>query len=77
MRKQFTSIAKHVYNEKSDLVLSDFNPGQPNHELLKRELVYSQDNDILEIKEYRQGWYYQDHNDEFGLTGIALYFYVR
>jgi len=77
VRKHFTSIAKHSYNEKGDLILSDFNPGEPNHEMLKRELIYSKDNNILEIREYRLGWCYQDHNDDFGLTGIALYSYMR
>ena len=63
--------------EKGDLIQSDFNPGEPNHEMLKRELIYSKDNNILEIREYRLGWCYQDHNDDFGLTGIALYSYMR
>jgi hypothetical protein len=76
-RKHFTTVAKHSYNDRGDLVLSDFNPGQPNHEMLKREIVYSKDGDVLEIKEYRQGWCYQDHNDTFGLTNILLYTYVR
>jgi hypothetical protein len=77
IRRQLVSIVKHSYNDKGDLILSDFNPGQPNHEMLKREIVYSGNEDIVEIKEYRKGWCYQDHNDEFGLTGIARYTYVR
>jgi hypothetical protein len=76
-RHQLVSSAKHSYNEKGDLIMSDFNPGQPNYETLKREYVYGENNDILEIKEYRRGWCYQDRNDEFGLTAIARYTYVR
>jgi hypothetical protein len=77
IRRQFVSTVKHSYNDKGDLILSDFNPGQPNHETLKREFVYGGNRDIVEVKEYRKGWCYQDHNDEFGLTGIARYSYVR
>jgi hypothetical protein len=77
IRRQLVSTAKHSYNDQGDLILSDFNPGQPNHETLKKEYVYNGNKDIVEIKEYRKGWCYQDHNDEFGLTGIARYTYVR
>ncbi len=77
IRHQLVSTVKHSYNDKGDLILSDFNPGEPNHETLKREIVYSKNNDVMEIKEYRKGWCYQGRNDEFGLTGIALYSYVR
>jgi hypothetical protein len=76
-RSQFVSIARHTYNDKGDLILSEFNPGQPNYETIKREFLYSLNNDILEVKEYRKGWCYQDRNDEFGLTGIARYSYIR
>jgi hypothetical protein len=76
-RNQFVTTSKHSYNEKGDLVLSEFNPGEFNHETLKREIVYDRNNDIMEIKEYRKGWCYQDHNEEFGLTGITRYSYVR
>jgi hypothetical protein len=77
IRRQLVSIVKHSYNGKGDLILSDFNPGESNHETLKKEIVYNENDDIIEIKEYRKGWCYQDHNDEFGLTGIARYSYVR
>jgi hypothetical protein len=77
IRHQLVSTVKHSYNEKGDLILSDFNPGETNHEMIKREIVYNENNDILEIKEYRMGWCYQDHNDEFGLTGIFTYSYTR
>ena len=77
IRRQLVSIVKHSYNDKGDLILSDFNPGEPNHETLKKEIVYNENNDIVEIKEYRKGWCYQDRNDEFGLTGIFRYSYVR
>jgi hypothetical protein len=77
IRNQLVSVIKHSYNEKGDLILSDFNPGQPNHELLKREISYGLNNDILEVKEYRKGWCYQDRNDEFGLTAVIKYTYFR
>jgi hypothetical protein len=77
IRHQFVTTVKHSYNEKGDLILSDFNPGESNHETLKNEIVYNQNNDIIEIKEYRKGWCYQDRNDEFGLTGIFKYSYIR
>ena len=76
-RSKLVSIVKHSYNEKGDLILSDFNPGEPNYETLKREIFYNENGDIKVIKEYRKGWCYQDRNDEFGLTGVAMYFYVR
>jgi YD repeat-containing protein len=76
-RRQLVSTVKHSYNGKGDLILSDFNPGESNHETLKKEIIYNRNDDIIEIKEYRKGWCYQDHNDEFGLTGIARYSYVR
>jgi hypothetical protein len=77
IRHQMTSVAEHHYNEKGDLILSDFNAGMSNYEMLKREIVYDRNDDILEIQEYRKGWCYQDRNDEFGLTGIIKYSYVR
>jgi hypothetical protein len=77
IRHQLVSTVKHSYNDKGDLVLSDFNPGESNNETLKREIVYSKDNNINVIKEYRKGWCYQDRNEEFGLTGVTFYSYVR
>jgi hypothetical protein len=77
IRHQLVSTVKHSYNNKGDLILSDFNPGESNHEMMKKEIVYNENNDIIEIKEYRKGWCYQDRNDEFGLTGIFLYSYIR
>jgi hypothetical protein len=77
LRHQAISITKHSYNEKGDLVLSEVNPGEVNNETLKREIVYAQIDDILEIKEYRKGWCYQNFNDDFGLTGITKYYYIR
>ncbi|MBN1191453.1 MAG: hypothetical protein JXA46_16985 [Dehalococcoidales bacterium] len=76
-KNQVVSTIKHSYNDKGDLILSDFNPGESNHETMKKEIVYNENNDIAEIKEYRKGWCYQDHNDEFALTGIFTYSYVR
>ena len=76
-RHQSVSTVKHSYNDKGDLILSDFNPGEPNHETIKKEIVYNGNNDIMEIKEYRKGWCYQDHNEEFGLMGIFTYSYAR
>jgi hypothetical protein len=77
IRHQIVSTVKHTYNNKGDLILSDFNPGESNHEMLKREIVYNENDDITEIKEYRKGWCYQDRNDEFALTGIFKYSYIR
>jgi hypothetical protein len=77
IRHQLVSTLKHSYNDKGDLILSDFNPGESNYETLKKEIVYNENNDIVEIKEYRKGWCYQDRNDEFGLTGIFKYSYIR
>jgi hypothetical protein len=77
IRHQIISIARHRYNAKGDLILSDFNPGEINQETLKREIVYGKNNDILEIREYRKGWCYEDRNEEFGLTGIYRYSYLR
>jgi hypothetical protein len=77
VRHQLVSTVKHSYNEKGDLILSDFNPGKSNHETIKKEIVYNENNDITEMLEYRKGWCYQDHNDEFGLTGIFTYSYIR
>jgi len=76
-RNQLVSIIKHNYNSRGDLILSDFNPGQPNYETLKRDIEYSPDGDILEIKEYRRGWCYQDRNEEFGLTAMLKHSYQR
>jgi hypothetical protein len=77
IRQQLVSTVKHSYNDKGDLILSDFNPDESNHETTKKEIVYNENNDIIEIKEYRKGWCYQDRNDEFGLTGIFRYSYTR
>jgi len=77
IRHQITSLVEHSYNDKGDLILSDFNPGMSNYETLKKEIIYDRNNDILEIQEYRKGWCYQDRNDEFGLTGITKFSYVR
>jgi hypothetical protein len=77
IRHQLVSIVKHKYNDKGDLILSEFNPGESNQERLKNEIVYNRNNDIMEIREYRQGWCYQDRNDEFGLVGKSLYSYIR
>jgi hypothetical protein len=76
-KHRLVSTVKHSYNSKGDLILSDFNPGESNHETLKKEILYNQDNDIIEIKEYRRGWCYQDRNDEFTLTGKFIYSYIR
>ena len=77
IRHKITSIAKHCYNGKGDLIQSEFNPGESNSETLKKDIVYNENNDITEIREYRKGWCYQDRNDEFGLTGITKYSYIR
>jgi hypothetical protein len=77
IKHQLVSTVKYAYNEKGDLVLSDYNPGEPNHETTKKEILYNGNNDIVEIKEYRRGWCYQDRNVEFALTGIFVYSYVR
>lgn len=77
IRHQLVSTIKHTYNDKGDLILSDFNPGESNNETLKREIVYTKDKDISVIKEYRKGWCYQDRNNEFGLTGVTIFSHVR
>jgi hypothetical protein len=77
IKGQVISIVKHSYNDKGDLILSEYNPHENNNETLKKEIVYDEDKDIVEIKEYRKGWCYQNFNDEFGLTGIARYSYIR
>jgi len=77
IRHQAVSTVKYDYNEKGDLILGEYNPGEINREILKKDIVYSDNNDILEIKEYRRGWCYSNYNDNFGLTGIARYSYVR
>jgi hypothetical protein len=77
IRHQSVSTVKHSYNDKGDLILSDFNPGESNNETMKKETIYNENNDIIEIKEYRKGWCYQDLNVEFALTGIFRYSYVR
>jgi YD repeat-containing protein len=77
IRNRIVSTVKHSYNPQGDLILSDFNPGESNYEMLKREIIYNEHGDITEIKEYRKGWCYQDCNDEFALTGIFKYSYVR
>jgi len=77
IRNQVTSIAKHSYNDQGDLILSEYNPGESNNETLKKDIVCNGNKDIVEIREYRKGWCYQGRNDEFGLTGIARYSYVR
>jgi YD repeat-containing protein len=77
IRGQITSLTRHFYNDRGDLLLSEYNPGQPNNETLKREIVYDANNDISEIKEYRKGWCYQDRGGEFGLTVTLKYSYVR
>jgi YD repeat-containing protein len=76
-KHQITSFIKHSYNAKGDLILSEYNPGESNNETLKRDIVYNANNDIVEIKEYRKGWCYQDRGDKFGLTVIVRYSYVR
>jgi hypothetical protein len=76
-RNKLVSTVKHSYNDRGDLILSDFNSGEPNHEMIKKDIAYNQNGDVSEIKEYRKGWCYQDHNDEYGLTGIFKYSYVR
>lgn len=77
IRHQITSIVNYSYNDKGDLILTECNPDKINSETLKCEIIYDENDDIVEIKEYRKGWCYQDRNDEFGLTGIARYSYVR
>jgi hypothetical protein len=77
IKHQMTSTIIHRYNDKGDLILSEFNPGEINSETLKKEIVYNGNNDIIEIKEYRKGWCYQDFNDTFGLTSIIRYDYIR
>jgi YD repeat-containing protein len=77
IRNQITSIVKNGYNDKGDLIWSEYNPGEINSESLKKDITYNENNDIVEIKEYRKGWCYQDRNDEFGLTCIIRYSYTR
>ncbi len=77
IRHQLVSIVKHVYNDKGHLILSDYNPGESNHETIKKDILYNRNNDIMEIREYRRGWCYRDRNEEFALTGIFVYSYVR
>jgi hypothetical protein len=77
IRNQITSVTMHSYNDKGDVILSEYNPGDFNSETMKKDITYDEFNDIVEIKEYRKGWCYQDRNDELGLTGIARYSYIR
>jgi len=77
IRHQITSVGKFIYNDKGDLIESEFNAGMSNYEAMKREIVYDRNNDILEIQEYRKGWCYQDRNNEFGLTGVTRFTYIR
>ena len=77
IRRQLVSVVKHSYNDKGDLILSEFNPGESIQETMKNEIIYNEDNDIIEIREYRKGWCYQDRNDEFGLVGTFIYSYIR
>jgi hypothetical protein len=71
------SVIKYSYNDRGDLILSEYDPGESNSETLKKDIVYNENNDIVEIKEYRKGWCYQNFNEEFGLTGVSRYSYVR
>ena len=71
---------KITQNEIAFIVIAMFygrNYLVSDHEMLKKEIVYNENDDITEIKEYRKGWCYQDRNDEFALTGIFKYSYVR
>jgi hypothetical protein len=77
MRHGVVSITKYTYNDKGDLVLNEYNPGEPNHESIKKDIVYTENGDIVEAKEYRMGWCYQYFNDSYGLTGVTRYHYIR
>jgi hypothetical protein len=76
-KHRLTSITRHSYNDRGDLILSDFNPDESNNETLKKDIVYNENNDIVEVREYRKGWCYQDRNGEFSFIGIARYSYTR
>jgi YD repeat-containing protein len=76
-RNKAVSIVKHSYNDEGDLIRSDYFLDEVNNETIIKNIVYDTDGNILEIKEYRDGWFNQDDNNEPGLISISRYSYVR
>ncbi len=76
-RNKAVSIVLHTYNDKGDLILSEHNPGEFHSETVKKEIIYDNHNDIVEIKDYRKGWCYNNLDDRFVLTAVSRYSYIR
>ena len=70
------SVSKHTYNNRGDLVLSEFHSDGFGDESHKKEITYNEFNDITQIKDYRKGYAYI-WKDDFGLLSITKYYYVR
>ena len=76
LRTSKNSVSKHTYNNKGDLILSEFYSDMFGNETHKKEITYDKYNDIAQIKDYRKGYAYI-YKDNFGLISVTKYSYIR
>ena len=71
--RSWESISKYTYDDKDNLVLSEFYSGGSASETHKKEINYDEYGDIAQIKDYRAFIW----EDNFRLVSVTRYSYVR